>query len=46
LSRLCRWVIDADEAGIAYGLSLPGLHLAPACGERHRQQCLEALALF
>lgn len=46
LSRLCRWVIDADEAGIAYGLSLPGLHLAPDCGERHRQQCLEALALF
>jgi uncharacterized protein (DUF58 family) len=46
LSRLCRWIIDAEEAGIAYGLSLPGLQLAPDCGERHRQKCLEALALF
>ncbi|MGZ8199771.1 MAG: DUF58 domain-containing protein, partial [Methylosarcina sp.] len=46
LSQLCRWVIDADEAGIAYGFSLPGLRLASDCGERHRQKCLEALALF
>ncbi|MGZ8213586.1 MAG: DUF58 domain-containing protein [Methylosarcina sp.] len=46
LSQLCRWVIDADEAGITYGFSLPGLRLAPDCGERHRQKCLEALALF
>lgn len=46
LSQLCRWVIDADNAGITYGLSLPGLRLAPDCGERHRQKCLEALALF
>ncbi|HUL41597.1 MAG TPA: DUF58 domain-containing protein [Burkholderiales bacterium] len=46
LSRLCRWVLDAETAGISYGLRLPGKELPLAYGEQHRQSCLEALALF
>ncbi len=46
LSRLCRWILDAEEAGIRYGLELPGLHLKPDHGRTHRNRCLSALALF
>ena len=46
LSRLCRWVLDAEAADISYGLRLPGKELPLAYGEQHRQNCLEALALF
>lgn len=46
LSRLARWVLDADAAGRFYGLRLPGLTLPPATGPEHRRGCLEALALF
>jgi uncharacterized protein (DUF58 family) len=46
LSRLTRWVLDADASAQAYGLRLPGRILAPATGTEHRRQCLEALALF
>lgn len=46
LSRLTRWVLDADAAAQRYGLYLPGRTLAPGTGEDHRRQCLEALALF
>ncbi|MGR9051366.1 MAG: DUF58 domain-containing protein [Gammaproteobacteria bacterium] len=46
LSRLCRWVLDAEQAGIRYGLSLPGFKEAPGIGPAHRARCLEALALF
>lgn len=46
LSQLCRWVIDAEQAGIRYGFALPGLTLPPANGLAHYQKCLEALALF
>lgn len=46
LSRLCRWVLDAEAAGISYGLRLPGKELSLAYGEQHRHNCLEALALF
>lgn len=46
LSQLCRWVIDADKAGIDYGLSLPGHKVAPGHGPTQAQKCLEALALF
>ena len=45
LSRLCAWVLQADRAEQPYGLRLPGFTLAPATGEAHRRQCLEALAL-
>jgi uncharacterized protein (DUF58 family) len=46
LSQLCRWVIDAEQAGISYGFALPGLKLSPDNGLAHYQKCLEALALF
>jgi uncharacterized protein (DUF58 family) len=46
LSHLCRWVIDAEQAGLSYGFILPGLRLEPGYGPAHYHQCLEALALF
>jgi len=46
LSQLTRALLDADRAGLRYGLRLPGKVLAPDSGEAHRRQCLEALALF
>jgi len=45
LSRLTAWVLQADQAGLEYGLRLPGTTLAPASGSAHRQRCLQALAL-
>lgn len=46
LSRLCRWVLDADAAGQHYGLRLPGQTLELGLGKEHQRRCLEALALF
>ncbi len=46
LSQLCRWIMDAHQQGIAYGIKMPGLQTPPQLGEAHRQHCLSALALF
>ncbi len=46
LSRLCRWIIDAEQAGIPYGLVMPGTRIEPSHGLEHYRQCLETLALF
>ena len=46
LSRLAAWVLAAEQAGLVHGLRLPGLELAPASGEAHKRQALEALALW
>ncbi|SJM90266.1 DUF58 domain-containing protein [Crenothrix polyspora] len=46
LSYVCRWVIDAEQAGLRYGFILPGLRLEPSNGQAHYRQCLEALAVF
>jgi uncharacterized protein (DUF58 family) len=46
LSRLCRWILDADAAGLRYGLSLPGIRIPTGCAAEHSRRCLEALALF
>jgi uncharacterized protein (DUF58 family) len=46
LSRLTGWVIDADAAGLHYGLSLPGLRIPPSGGPSHRARVLRALALY
>jgi uncharacterized protein (DUF58 family) len=46
LRQLCRWILDAEQAGIRYRLSLPGATIAAAQGPAHSRQCLEALALF
>lgn len=45
LSRLCAWVLRAEQLGLAYGLRLPALEIRPSCGEAHKRICLEALAL-
>ena len=45
LSRLTRWLIDANAQGLAYGLSLPGKTVPLGQGARQFQDCLEALAL-
>ncbi len=46
LSHLARWVIDAHNAGLAYGLRLPGETVDMAAGEAQRERCLETLALY
>ncbi len=45
ISRLARWVIDADACGAHWALRLPGLFIELDSGGAHRQRCLEALAL-
>ncbi len=46
LSQLCRWVLDAEAAGLGYGLRLPDATLEPGRGPEQRSRCLRALALF
>ncbi|MHB8622440.1 MAG: DUF58 domain-containing protein [Sulfuricaulis sp.] len=46
LSRLTRWVLEAERNGVSYGLRLPDKSLAPASGDRHQHECLRALALY
>jgi uncharacterized protein (DUF58 family) len=46
LSLLCRWILTAEQLGLAYGLRLPGATINPAQGSDHRAHCLERLALF
>lgn len=45
LSRLCAWVLSADQQGVDYGLRLGAIEIAPSCGAAHKKKCLEALAL-
>lgn len=45
LSRLTRWVLDANAAHLNYGLRLPNAHIPLGTGLAHQQQCLQALAL-
>lgn len=45
LSVLARWVLDAEAAGLAWGLRLPGQEIAEAHGPSHVHACLKALAL-
>ena len=44
LSQLCRWILDNESTGRAYGLRLPGLEIGPGQGDLHREACLRALA--
>jgi uncharacterized protein (DUF58 family) len=46
LSRLCAWVLLAQDRDIRYGLRLPGVEIPPSIGEAHKKTCLQALALF
>lgn len=46
LSHLCRQVLEFHQEQRQYGLKIPGKVIAPAKGEAHKAQCLQALALF
>jgi len=46
LSRLCRWVLECETAGLNYGLRIPGNTISPGNGNKHQHLCLTALALF
>ncbi|MFP5406933.1 MAG: DUF58 domain-containing protein, partial [Gammaproteobacteria bacterium] len=46
LSRLARWVLDADALGARYALRLPGAAVATGAGVPHRLRCLETLATW
>ena len=46
IACLARWLLDADAAGLHWGLRLPTLRLAPAQGAAHRAAGLQALALY
>jgi len=46
LSQLCQWILQADEAGLSYGLELPNATIKYGYGESHRHLCLTALALY
>lgn len=45
LSRLARWVLDADAAHMRYGVRLPDAMIFIGSGSQHRDHCLTALAL-
>ncbi len=46
LAGLCYWALEYEHRQIPYGLSLPGLTLAPALGDHHQRAVLKALAQF
>jgi uncharacterized protein (DUF58 family) len=45
LSRLTRWVLDADAVEARYGLRLPDSMIFTGSGPQHREHCLTALAV-
>ena len=46
VSRLARWVCQAETAQQPYALQLPERRLGPALGMEHRHACLRELALL
>jgi len=46
LSQLAAWVLEAEAAGLHYGLDLGEGRLASAAGPAHQDECLRRLALF
>jgi len=46
LSRMTRWVLDADALGVPWAMLLPGVSIGPDAGPSHREQCLRALATW
>lgn len=45
LSRMARWVLEAERRGLPYGFRMGAVRLAEATGDAHRAACLRALAL-
>jgi uncharacterized protein (DUF58 family) len=46
LSRLTWWVMEAERTQMPYGLKLPDRSIRPMLGQKHRDDCLQALALY
>ncbi len=46
LSHLCYWTLEFEQRGEEYGLRMPGTLIEPGVGEKHRDEVLQALALF
>lgn len=46
IARLTAWVLQAEEKGCDYALTLPGQSLSASQGMAHREACLRALALL
>jgi uncharacterized protein (DUF58 family) len=46
LSRLARWVLDAEGRALPYAFRLGALSVDTALGAAHRDVCLRALALY
>jgi len=46
LSRMCYMVLKAHNMNVEYGIKLPGKSIPPGKGDRHKNRCLKALALF
>lgn len=46
LSRMTRWVLDAELRALPYAFRLGSTEFPPAVGEAHRAACLRALALY
>ncbi|TFW17016.1 DUF58 domain-containing protein [Massilia arenosa] len=46
LSRMARWVLDAEQRALPYAFKLGALEYPPSIGDAHRAACLRALALY
>ncbi len=46
LSRMTRWVLNAEAHGLAYAFRLGDITFPAAIGPAHREACLQALALY
>ena len=46
LARLAAWVLAAEAAGVAHGLRLPGVEIAPGSGLAQQRRSLDALAMW
>jgi uncharacterized protein (DUF58 family) len=46
LEQLAAWIVDAENRGEHYALTLPGVKFALDRGPQHRHRCLRALALY
>lgn len=46
LQILCGWILKASEQNSEFGLILPGITIALAEGDKHKEACLKALALY
>lgn len=46
LSRMARWIVDAEQHGLPYSFRLADITFPAAIGPAHRHACLQALALY